>query len=472
MAGAAPKLTLLNIVLQPNLDDDPEEAQDLLYPPEPGDASHLEFLRNNPNGFLRVARLHPRNQKITLVQSRGAGPPQLYIAKLCNGFDYCEEPNSEIAREVRICTLANDPNVERTLPIGAQFVETLAYQRLEREAYANLQASQRNLTAVYLRFYNGGALNELAERYRLADEAVPETFIWHAMEQICRGLRYLHLGISSGSRRSTAQAPRNWDPIYLRDMNESNIWLHFPGPSDRVINDNSNTFDNSFPQIILGDFGFIMTASDITSGSGSYPSELQCLSGDISALGIALRLLCFVQGYDCPVDGGDVPSFAHRNVEELRGRYSNLLIDVLKRWGPMIEAYGADPMASMWEVPEEHLDGFPDGWPDLEWLYDQALPTAAQQVAQAKATGTAPAILRGALLDQDQRDSVTNELLPTGMRPRTFYSMEEANNVMNGYMLRWTTVPVIPESEAYVEDEPGDLRFHLRIRSRPDAGTD
>lgn len=160
----------VHVVLQPNLDD-ADTIDDLHYPPDEDDASHLQFLRDNPGGFLRVARIHTRGHKVALVQSRGANP-QLYITKQCGIFDYGDPPNDQVAREVRICTL-NGPGVQRTLPTGAQFVETLSYQRLERDSGSD------HLSVLYLRYYNGGGLDAIAERYRLMNQFVPETLIWH-----------------------------------------------------------------------------------------------------------------------------------------------------------------------------------------------------------------------------------------------------------------------------------------------------
>lgn len=161
----------IHVVLQPNLDD-ADTIDDLHYPPQDDDASHLEFLRNNPAGFLRVAKIHSKGHKVVLVQSRGTDP-QLYIAKQCNEFDYSPDPpNDKVAREVRICTLQG-AEVQRALPTGRQFAETLAYQRLERENGPSA------LSVLYLRYYNGGGLDGIAEKYRVMDQAVPETLVWH-----------------------------------------------------------------------------------------------------------------------------------------------------------------------------------------------------------------------------------------------------------------------------------------------------
>lgn len=168
----------VRVVLQPNLDD-ADTIDDLYYPPQDEDASHLQFLRDHPDGFLRVARIHTRGHKVVLVQSRG-DDPQLYITKQCNLFDYGDPPYDNVAREVRICTL-NAVDVEHTIPSGRQFVETLAYQRLERNSRPD------PLSVLYLRYYNGGGLDGIAERYRVTNQAVPETLIWH----VCKSLWFL-----------------------------------------------------------------------------------------------------------------------------------------------------------------------------------------------------------------------------------------------------------------------------------------
>lgn len=170
MSSNAPQSGPVYVVLQPNLDD-ADTIDNLCYPPQDEDASHIQFLREHPDGFLRVARIHTRGHKVVLVQSRG-DDAQLYIAKQCNLFDYGDPPYDTVAREVRICTL-NAVNVEHTIPSGRQFAETLAYQRLEREIGPN------SLSVLYLRYYNGGGLDGIAERYRVTNQAVPEMLIWH-----------------------------------------------------------------------------------------------------------------------------------------------------------------------------------------------------------------------------------------------------------------------------------------------------
>lgn len=171
MSTNTPQSGPVHVVLQPNLDD-ADSIDDLYYPPQEEDASHLQFLRDHPDGFLRVARIHTRGHKVILVQSRG-DDPELYIAKQCNSFDYgSDEPYDTLAREVRICTL-DAVDVEHTIPAGRQFAETLAYQRLERESRPDA------LSVLYFRYYNGGGLDGIAERYRATNQAVPETLIWH-----------------------------------------------------------------------------------------------------------------------------------------------------------------------------------------------------------------------------------------------------------------------------------------------------
>lgn len=173
----APQSGPVYVVLQPNLDD--ANTDDLYYPPQDEDASHLQFLRDNPDGFLRVARIHTRGHKVVLVQSRKPDP-QLYIAKQCNSFDYSpNEPYDTLAREVRISTL-DAKDVQHTIPSGRQFAETLAYQRLERESRPDA------LSVLYLRYYNGGGLDGIAERYRVTNQPVPETLIWH----VCKSRQF------------------------------------------------------------------------------------------------------------------------------------------------------------------------------------------------------------------------------------------------------------------------------------------
>lgn len=252
------------------------------------------------------------------------------------------------------------------------------------------------------------------------------------VEQISHGLRYLHLGLEPGDLTSVNDAYGNdeWDAIFLQDMSPSNIFMHFPTPRDK---DEGNTFDESFPQIILGDFGLVTTGEEIDQND-NYPDWAQCTAYGIRELGVALRTLCFAHGHDEPINGPVPPVWPDRSVEELRGRgiYSDELIDILQRWDGMVADYGED--ADMYYDLSLDDSEWPEGWPTNAWLFDKVLPVATARVAELRAAGNAPAILRQEVIDQDTQ-------APTDLTPRIFESPAAATAAMSGYGLNWTMIP-------------------------------
>lgn len=253
------------------------------------------------------------------------------------------------------------------------------------------------------------------------------------VEQISHGIRYLHLGLEPGSLVSTDEAYENedWDPIFLRDMSPSNIFMHFPTQREK---DDGNTFNDSFPQIILGDFGLVTTETEIDQND-VYPDWAQCTAYGILELGVALRILCFAHGNDGPVDGDILPTWPGRSIGELRGRgiYSDELIDILQRWDGIIADYGEDLDVYHKDLSLDESE-WPEGWPTNRWLFDEVLPMASAKVAQLRTAGGAPAILRQEVIDQDTQ-------APTDLTPRVFESPAAAEAAMSGYTLKWKMIP-------------------------------
>lgn len=277
------------------------------------------------------------------------------------------------------------------------------------------------------------------------------------MEQLCHGLRYLTLGLEPDSLVSTDDAPEDWDPIFLQDMSPSNIFMHFP--SQREKND-GNTYDESFPQIILGDFGVVITCTEIEENA-HYPDWAQCTAFGIMELGVALRMLCFAKGHDTPMNGPFPPTWPDRSIEELRGRgyYSDELVNVLKKWDGIMEAYGEEA-----EIRRDlSLDDseWPEGWPTNKWLFDEVLPVAVTKVAQLREAGNAPPILRQEVIDQDTQ-------APTDLTPRVFDSLAAALAAMNGYDLEWTAIPAEENDNtgsggSRMATGPANVQINMRI---------
>lgn len=276
------------------------------------------------------------------------------------------------------------------------------------------------------------------------------------VEQLCRGLRYLHWGVAPDSTNYGLHGDPAWDCIYIRDMNPSNVWTHFPTQQEQQL---GSTFDDSFPRVIIGDFGQATTFGDITTNPYN-PNHAQSIAYDVRNVGEALRLLCFAQGHDSPINapGTNAPIWPGRSAEDLRGlgAYSDELVDVLAEWDEMIEDYGDQPDERCEELEPDDAP-WPAGWPDDDWLYDEALPRAALKVAQARAASGAPAALRAPWIDRDTG-------LPTDLTPRVFADRTAASAVMDGYRLQWTTTPAGSGGDSVPSGSSGDeVTINVRV---------
>lgn len=93
----------------------------------------------------------------------------------------------------------------------------------------------------------------MINEYCARGESVPEHFIWHVIERMGEALVYMHLGRPHGtSGPDASSALPGWRPVHHRDINDSNIYLHYPRAGHSQILKEKY---NAFPQIVLGDFG-------------------------------------------------------------------------------------------------------------------------------------------------------------------------------------------------------------------------
>lgn len=242
-------------------------------------------------------------------------------------------------------------------------------------------------------------------------------------------------------------------------MTPSNIFVHFPTQREQ---DAGNTFDNAFPQVLIGDLGLLITGADIDQDV-YLPNWAQCTAADIRELGLALRLLLFARGHDAPLNGIELSMWPDRSADELRGCgvYSDELVDILGRWDGMMAAYGEEA-DDYYDVQTED-SRWPDGWPTNAWLFDEVLPVATARVTQFRAAGNAPAILRTQVMDRDTQAT-------TDLTPRVFDSPAAASAAMDQYSLQWTMIPAAPASDEATRsgatatvDGSGNVQINLRV---------
>jgi hypothetical protein len=175
------------------------------------------WLDAHPNGFLVMHNLRNSQPlgKAILVESRDTG--ELLVNKRLRRsapiFDENDlNPKKEpIAFQIAYYTLApaevcfstlDDPQVEVRLPDEPYFPKLYGY------CFPNGKSPGRNglynenlgndVFSLYFKRYNGGTLDNLMEMYGDPDigAPIPESFIWHVIEQMSRAVLFLQMGLT------------------------------------------------------------------------------------------------------------------------------------------------------------------------------------------------------------------------------------------------------------------------------------
>ncbi|MCJ1295478.1 hypothetical protein MMC34_007041 [Xylographa carneopallida] len=140
-----------------------------------------------------------------------------------------------------------------------------------------------------MEYCDGGDLAGLLHRYRLVDEFLPESFIWHVLLQVAEGLAYIHHG-----RSQTAIPKHQWSPVIHADIKPENIFLQWAAGFN---------LDTDYPDLKLGDFGLAIIVNErIDEPPYSYapgthiwrPPEQPLVSfkADVWGLGAVIHYLC------------------------------------------------------------------------------------------------------------------------------------------------------------------------------------
>ena len=111
--------------------------------------------------------------------------------------------------------------------------------------------SRTHLTLI-LEHCDAGNLEDMVQLYRRRGQRIGEGFLWHVMQGIANALAYLHWGIADAAGGS--QPVRNWGTICHLDIKPPNVFLSNSGRT------------NSYPRVVLGDFGCAVAKSDIFLG--------------------------------------------------------------------------------------------------------------------------------------------------------------------------------------------------------------
>ena len=148
--------------------------------------------------------------------------------------------------------------------------------------YHSIQTPSQN--QIYTEYLDGGDLSNLIHDYRSAQLKMPESFIWHAFQQLAEAVAFIHWGYDHTSSFGTQQLlPQNWRGVIHADLKPANVFLRLP------------QHPGQYPDLVLGDFG----AAHCDVGYGEYgtyeyaPPEIPMFSppGDVWSMGAVIYAL-------------------------------------------------------------------------------------------------------------------------------------------------------------------------------------
>jgi serine/threonine protein kinase len=244
-----------------------------------------QYLQARKGGFIFIRWLqNPLNKPGAVVGLFASvdRPQELVVVKKLKGMiqiDLAADQDNGMTGEIEQCSLSTtDPMVQRQLPLYydedtelTAFPRLLAFQVHDRGRDRADKTSTRitdgirdgaDVTLIH-KFYNGGTLSDLLTQYVAARRMVPETFIWHVLAHVGRALSWLHTGRIPKKTlhpRHTAETDPDWKPICHYDLHAHNIFLHYPTDQEKKADPRLEQFNDSKPQIIVGDFGLSFQA--------------------------------------------------------------------------------------------------------------------------------------------------------------------------------------------------------------------
>ncbi|KAK3358702.1 hypothetical protein B0T25DRAFT_599517 [Lasiosphaeria hispida] len=343
-----------------------------------------QYLQDRPEGFIFMGLLK-RSKKVWVGLFQAVGKPNelVVIKKMVGEVAFTLTRDKMTPSEVMISSMT-DPLVRRQLPLNSRlttFPRMLAFQ-IHRDG----PRYRRDLDATLVyKYYNGGTLFDLVERYKARRQQIPEGFIWHVILLIAQTLSYLHTGRTAAWAKPEGAGDRSrWTPIVHFDAHLVNIWLHYPTAAEKEQDPRLGVFTESLPQVILGDYGYAFQADRVHSEVLLASKLLVGLPeretwGDKAYFGAVILHMLFASDRGLPVSidfsGGDVSGALdaraqlYQAVRELegggRGRsrapralagYSRDLLDIGLMFEPLTPLT-RDP------GPQVHLrDTLPDQW--------------------------------------------------------------------------------------------------------------
>ncbi|KAI2611998.1 uncharacterized protein GGS25DRAFT_473375 [Hypoxylon fragiforme] len=249
----------------------------------------------------------------------------------------------------------------------------------------------------FFSWYNGGTLETFIDEYYRNSLRIPESFIWHVTAELCQALAFLYYGQNLAGVR-----PKNWIPVYHRDIESNNIFINYP-PRRPGRMPNSGNVTNAFPHIVLSDFRQCAIQGDLPGDlkPGQFPEQNEPNEWeDVYELGRVLRSLCMthvpfpddddtdpnanIPGQIKNEDNGWLDRPDSRRLQDVNGHeigpmYSVELMNALRRFE--------------WPNQENQLitaNTNIDHVPSMNWVVGTLLPLAKGRIATHR-TGRKPA---------------------------------------------------------------------------------
>ena len=463
--------------------------------PAPSDWEHGNtkpsdvWLSQHPSGFLLLHNLHPicPPGKCMLLRSLDTG--EYVVNKRLKRWAPCWEQGGPFRAhvphkvafktaapgELRFARLA-DPRVEVRLPDEPYFPELYAYgipggeQGFDRHG-------RPEIFSLYFKRFNGGTLSNLMEIYSdpVIGGDIPETFVWHVIEQLSRAVIYLQTGLTredldAGER----EAKPGWVPLAHRNITETNVLLHFSE------DDAHDPFDCCFPRVVLEGFDQANLVSDPSEWWNKGVVNIGKREGDplmppstwedMHLLGAIFRRLVTVHrelkknpglGFNFDVDTQvQLSRYLPENIDLAEGEappYSRKLILLLQEWE--IPAFAEHP--GVYFTDETIRDDIPKA----DYLIRYVLPVAQDMVKAYRSMDFDHVILKG----KDGLNGDVSWVKPDPqfeMVPYSSTASEESSALADlENQLRWLFGPFIPvwydyESVQVMELPPDDREFY------------
>ncbi|KAK3346009.1 hypothetical protein B0T25DRAFT_612179 [Lasiosphaeria hispida] len=252
-----------------------ETVREMSYYPQ---ASN-RWLNAHPNGFLVVAIENGQSSAVLCLRSLDDN--QLYITKRPKNI-FSRAPS-----DLRFARLEGH-HIETQLPNNSpMFAKMHAYGLPNNPS--DFGQGEPRFPSLYYERLNGGDLFNLIASFDAADKFIPESFVWHVVDQVGHALAFLHTGLTREELVAGETEPKpSWKPIVHRNVRLRNILLDY--------GDDPSELDKCFPRIVLGGFSRAGRLADPElwwkGGVIDEEHDIKCSTrDDIRSLGNMLRLM-------------------------------------------------------------------------------------------------------------------------------------------------------------------------------------